>query len=203
MDGKGGIGMHNNLSFIVLALLLLNIIYIFYMFLVYKAYYNNFFFALCIYFIGLIEGPATESIRFSLKYGFSVVELMYALMVIIFILGIIISNNSTVIYNCTWKDFYTSAKEIFRRNKIGIYYLDPSVYLEERDSRLRLVYKIMYSSMIFVKLHKMEQVEEINDFSDEIKKELIEKKALSQRSRYSYFLINLFITVILILNIIY
>lgn len=195
--------MQNNLSIAVLALLLLNIIYIFYMFLVNKAYYRNFFFSLCIYFIGLIEGPATKSIRFSLKYGFSVVELMYALMVIIFILGIIISNNSTVIYNCTWKDFYASTKEIFRRNKIGIYYLDPSVYIEDRDSRLRLVYKIMYSSMIFVKLYKMEQVEEIKNFSDEIKKELLERKALSQRSRYSYLMINFLLTIVLILNIIY
>ncbi len=195
--------MQNNLSIAVLILLLLNIIYIFYMFIVNKAYYQNFFFTLCIYFIALIEGPATESIKFSLKYGFSVVELMYALIVIIFILAIIISNNSTVIYNCTWKDFYASSKEIFRRNKIGIYYIDPSLYLEDRDSRLRLVYKTMYSSMIFVKLHKIEYIEEIKNFSDEIKKELEEKKAISQRSRYSYFFINLFLTIVFIVNIIY
>ena len=93
------------LSFIVGWVLIFNLINIFYMSISKRAYYENFFGSLCVYFIALIEKPIIYGIQFSSKYGLSVVELIYGMLVLFFIVRYILSNNSTVIFNTDWKSF--------------------------------------------------------------------------------------------------
>ncbi|WP_209658107.1 hypothetical protein [Acetoanaerobium pronyense] len=157
---------------------------------------------MCVYFLSLITPSFIGIFKFNLKYGFSLVELGYGFMVIIFIFILILRNNSVIIFNVNWEEFYSAVKEVLRRNKIQTFYVKPTLYVEGKETMIKMIYSVLNDNMILVKYSRVDELELDGVFLDEIRLELLKEKVkISQRARYTYFVGNLILTALLLANI--
>jgi len=194
--------MEKTLLYLSAIFLIINILYVTYMFFRVKVYYENFFLSLCVYFLSLITPSFIGIFKFNLKYGFSLVELGYGIMVIIFIFILILRNNSVIIFNVSWEDFYSAVKEVLRRNKIQTFYVKPTLYVEGKETMVKMIYSVLNDNMILVKYFRVDELELEGVFLEKVREELLKEDVkISQRARYTYFAGNLILTALLLANI--
>ena len=193
--------MERALSFIVGWVLIFNLLNIFYMSISKRAYYENFFGSLCVYFIALIEKPIIYGIQFSSKYGLSVVELIYGMLVLFFIVRYILSNNSTVIFNTDWKSFCTCANKVLASYDIESSCYKSSLHIDKGISEISLLYTISHRKMILVHFSNMRSISEKINFKEEISELLEGANLISKKSRYGYIFANFIFTLALLIHI--
>ncbi len=193
--------MEKALSIVVGWVLILNLIYIIYMSITKRTYYENFFGSLCVYFIALIEKPIAYSIQFSGKYGLSVVELIYGILVLLFIIRYILNNNAIVIFNTDWKSFCNCAIKVLANYNIHSTCAKSSVHIDNGLSEIRLLFSTTYRGIILVHFTNMRKVSEKINFKEEISDILEGSNLVSKKARYGYVLANFLLTVSLLIHI--
>ena len=123
-------------------------------------------------------------------------------MVIIFIFILILRNNSVIIFNVSWEDFYSAVKEVLRRNKIQTFYVKPTLYVEGKETMVKMIYSVLNDNMILVKYFRVDELELEGVFLEKVREELLKEDVkISQRARYTYFAGNLILTALLLANI--
>ena len=193
--------MEKTLSIVVGWILILNLIYIIHMSFAKRSYYENLFATICVYFLALIEKPIIYGIYFSDKYGLSVVELIYAIVVLLFIIRYILSNNAIVIFNTNWKSFCKCAIKILENHNIQSTCSKASVHIDNGFSEISLLYTTSYRGIILVHFSNMRKILEKINFKEEMSEMLEASNLVSKRARYAYVVINGLFTIALLIHI--
>ena len=192
-------GLSELLNTATITLLVGNILYIFYVFAKKRVYYNKLLLTFAIYFFALIVEPINASVKFNVKYGFGILDLLYLGIILYIIMRALLSNNVYFMYNMPWDEFYKIIKEVFRREDVNTYYRDPVIYINDGEASITYSASLFSKQIIIVKIKGLQYV---------MTQELLTEKILEHKSnfgiaRYYYLLINLLITIILLVNAIY
>jgi len=193
--------LNNNITSIVILLMIGNIIYVTYSFVVKKNYYENIFITIAIFTAALVIQPINASFKFNAKYGFSILDLMYYGIILYVILVAVLRNNNFFMINMSWNQFYKIIKEIFRKKGIDTYYRIPTIYINDSTSKIELSMNLVANSVIMVKFTDIENVIDLKELKNMINEELkLINKNEFKSSRYFYLLINVIMTIMLLTN---
>ena len=193
------IGISKVFSYSAVGFLIVNLGYVFYAFMKKRIYYDNLLISFTIYFMALIVEPISASIKFNTKYGYEVIDLFYFGIIFYIIITAILRNNVFFMYNMTWEEFYSVIKEVFRRRGTDIYYRKPTIYFENEEASISHSFNLFSKKVIIVKYKNLSSVISL----EELKKAMTEEKIEYQLPRFYYLVINLLLTAILLLNILF
>ncbi|MGB5823209.1 MAG: hypothetical protein WBH44_03985 [Proteocatella sp.] len=193
--------MNNNVTSIVMILMVVNMTYVAYSFVFKKNYYENIFITIAIFTAALVIEPINASFKFNAKYGFSILDLMYYGIILYVILASVLRNNNFFMINMSWDQFYKIIKEIFRKKGIDTYYRIPTIYINDTTSKIELRMNLAANSVIMVKFTDIESVIDLKELKKMINQEFNSmNKNEFKSSRYFYLLINVIMTILLLSN---
>lgn len=187
------------LNYSMAILLFMNLIYITYTFIFKKVYYGNTLISFAIYFTALFIEPVSVSIKFNSKYGYEVVEIIYILIIIYIISISIISNNNYIVYNVKWKNLKKYIVRFLKENQREVYQTEDSIYIENYDSSIKRIFSIFRGNTTIIKVKGINGVFDKKKFDDKIRNDNKYEKI----SRFYYLIFNVFITIVLLLNLRY
>lgn len=193
--------MNNNITSIVVILMLANIIYVTYSFFLKKNYYENIFITIAIFTAALVIQPINASFKFNEKYGYSIIDLIYYGIILYVIVASVLRNNNFFMINMSWEKFYKIIKEIFRKKGIDTYYRIPTIYINDSSSKIELSMNLVANSVIMVKFTEIESIITLKELKKMINEEFNAMDRKEFRSaKYFYLLMNLIVTILLLLN---
>lgn len=183
----------------IILLLSGNILYVISTFIKRKIYFDKLLFTFVIYFCALIVEPVSATIKFNVKYGFGILDLLYIGVILYIIFMAITSNNIFFFYNMSWEEFYKISKEIFRREGINTYYREPTIYINNGEATISNSLSLFSKKAIIIKIKGLNYIMPQELFS----KKMLEYNITLSKSNYYYLIANVVITIILLLNTIY
>ncbi len=168
-------GLSELLNTATITLLVGNILYIFYVFAKKRVYYDKLLLTFAIYFFALIVEPINASVKFNVKYGFGILDLLYLGIILYIIMRALLSNNVYFMYNMPWDEFYKIIKEVFRRENVNTYYRDPVIYINDGEASITYSASLFSKQIIIVKIKGLQYV---------MMQELLTEKILEHKSNF-------------------
>lgn len=187
------------LKILILFLLTGNLVHIIRSTISKKIFYDKLLLTFAIYFGALIAEPVTASIKFNVKYGFGILDILYLGVLSYILIIAVIRNNIFFYFTMSWDDFYRAAKEVFRREEINIYYRTPTIYVENGEASISNSGNLSSKNATIVKIKGLNEIISTESFA----KKMCEYSKIPRISRYNYLLLNIIITFILVVNTIY
>ena len=193
--------MSDNITLGVAILLMLNMVYVIYLFLFKKNYYENIFITTSIFISALIIHPINASFKFNAKYGFSIIDLGYYGIILYLILASVFRNNNFFMVNMPWDNFYKLVKEVFRKKGIDTHYRIPTIYIEDSKAKMELKINLCSKSVIIVKFTSLNEVIDISEFKKMLNKEIeISGDNEFKHAKYFYLAVNAVMTLLLLIT---
>lgn len=193
--------MNDNITFGVVLLLIINMVYVMYSFLFKKNYYENIFITMAVFISALVINPINASFKFNAKYGFSIIDLGYYGIILYLILVSVFRNNNFFMINMPWEIYYKSVKEVFRKKGIDTHYRIPTIYINESKAKIELKMNLFSNNVIIVKFTSVDQIINISEFKKMINKEIefLGDKDF-RNAKYFYLIMNVIMTVLLLIT---